>query len=252
VISSETPAAAVALGHLVGKIVVSEVMRPGRKRPFLRGQFVLQTSAAVKALEGGTAEHKDLGAEPTGVEITIHFVEADPKYEMSDRVKELYDQGLANWEIAERLHLRRSRVTLLYNFWHERRGLPAPQRENRPKRKRRETPLYKRIADEAKLRWEAGDSESEIGRDFATTQATVRDAIAWWHTSRELPVPKFADRRKAQVELADSMYQAGCTLAEIKVKLRLTITTIRKMLDEASAARGETRPDGRSRRRRSA
>jgi hypothetical protein len=38
-------------------------------------------------------------------------------------------------------------VTLLYNFWHERRGLQAPGRGNRPERKRRETPLYKRIVD---------------------------------------------------------------------------------------------------------
>ena len=167
-------------------------------------------------------------------------------------MKELSDAGLANWEIAERLHLCPSRVTLLYNLWHERHGMPVPERKNRTKRKRRETPLYKRIADDAKRMWEAGDSESEIGRHFGTTQATVRDAIAWWHTSRDLAVPKFADRRKVQVELADSMYQAGCTLAEIKVKLRLTITTVGKMLDEAAAARGEIRPDGRSRRRRSA
>jgi hypothetical protein len=144
-------------------------------------------------------------------------------------------------------------VTLLYNFWHERRGLPAPERGNRPKRKRRETPLFKRIADEAKRTWEAGESESEIGRDFETTQATVRKAIEWWHTSRNLPVPKFADRRKTQVELAARLYQAGCTITEIaEQKLKVTITTVRKMLDESFASRGEIRPDARSRRRRSA
>jgi transposase len=141
-------------------------------------------------------------------------VEPDAKYEMSDRVKELYDQGLANWEIAEKLRLCRSRVTLLHNFWFERQGLPLPQRDGRPKRKPRKAALYKQIADEAKKRWEAGDSESEIGRDFGTTQATVRNAIEWWHTSRDLPVPKFADRRKTQVELAASLYEAGCTITE--------------------------------------
>jgi site-specific DNA recombinase len=168
---------------------------------------------------------------------------------MSDKVKELYETGLANWEISEQLGIRPSRVTLLNNFWHQRRGLPAPGRGNRPKRKRRETPLFKRIADDAKLRWETGESESAIGRDFGTTQATVRNAIDWWHTSRNLPVPKFADRRKTQVELAASLYQAGCTITEIaEKKLKVTITTVRKMLDEWFASKGEVRPDGRSRR----
>jgi hypothetical protein len=171
---------------------------------------------------------------------------------MSDRVKELRDRDLANWEIAEQLQLRPSRVTLLYNFWFERRGLPVPGRQDRPKRKRREAPLYQRIADEAKRRWEAGDSESEIGRDFNTTQTTVRDAIAWWHASRNLAVPTFADRRKTQVQRASSMYQAGCTLEQIADTLKVTITTVGKMLDEDFAARGQSRPDGRSRRRRSA
>ena len=105
----------------------------------------------------------------------------------------------------------------------------------------------------AKLRWEAGESESEIGRDFETTQATVRNAIEWWHTSRNLPVPKFADRRKAQVELAASLYEAGCPITEIaEKKLKVTITTARKMLDEWFASKGESRPDGRSLRQRSA
>jgi uncharacterized protein YjcR len=172
---------------------------------------------------------------------------------MSDKVKELYDAGVANWEIAEQLGIRPSRVTLLYNVWHERHKLPVPNRAERPKRKRRETPLYKRIAGEAKLRWEAGDSESEIGRDFETTQATVRDAIAWWHTSRNLPVPKFEDRRNTQMELAASLYEAGCTITEIaEKKLQVSITTVRKMLDEWFASKGEVRPDGRSRRRCSA
>jgi hypothetical protein len=255
VLASNTPAAAVALGNLIGKVVVIEVMRPGRKRPFLRGKFTLQTRSAVNAVTG-TARKNAAAASAEGdggEKILIDFVEPDPKFEMSDKVKELYDTGLANWEIAEQLELRPSRVTLLYNFWHERRGLTASERGKRPQRKRREMPLYKRIADEAKKWWEAGESESEIGRDFETTQATVRDAIAWWHTSRNLPVPKFADRRKTQVELAASLYEAGCTITEIaEKKLQVSITTVRKMLDEWFASKGEVRPDGRSLRRRSA
>jgi site-specific DNA recombinase len=254
VLASNTPAAAVALGNLIGKVVVSEAMRPGRKRPFLRGEFALQTRSVVDAVNGTERQNTEAssGQGDSGVRIVIDFAEPDPKYEMSDKVKELSDAGMVNWEIAEQLGLHDSRVTLLFNFWFERRGLPAPDGKNRPKRKRRETALYQRIADEAKQRWEAGYSESEIGRDFETTQATVRKAIEWWHTSRNLSVPKFADRRKTQVEAAASMDQAGCTLAEIAAKLKVTVTTVRKMLTEWFTSRGEIRPDGRSRRRRSA
>ena len=253
VLSSGTPAAAIALGNLIGDVVVRAVSRPGRKRRFLQGEFWLRTGKVAQALNGtqlGENEGNASDEEPGGEKILIDFVEPDPKFAMSDKVKELYDAGLANWEIAEQLELRPSRVTLLYNFWHERRGLPAPSRGKRPKRKRRETPLYDRIADEAKRRWEAGESESAIGRDLETTQATVRNAIEWWHTSRNLPVPKFADRRKTQVELAASLYQAGCTITEIaEKKLQVSITTVRKMLDEWFASKDEIRPDGRSRRR---
>jgi DNA invertase Pin-like site-specific DNA recombinase len=255
VLSSGTPAAAIALGNLIGDVVVSEVSRPGRKRPFLRGDLVLRTRNVVSAINGGhgsESANAPAGQDADGEKITVEFVEADPKYEMSDLVKVLSDQGVVNWEIAQKLELHRSRVTLLFNFWFERRGLPIPDRKDRPKRKQRQTPLYQRIADAAKQMWEAGDSESEIGRHFRTTQATVRDAIEWWHRSRNLPVPKFADRRKTQVELAASMDQAGCTLAEIAAKLKVTMTTVRKMLAEWFTSRGEIRPDGRSRRWRSA
>src|SRR5262249_49488276 len=99
---------------------------------------------------------------------------------------------------------------------------------------------------------QAGESESKIGRNYGTTQATIRKAIEWWHTSRKLPVPKFADRRTAQVELANTMYGAGCKLSEIKAELGLSVASIGKMLDGAFASKGEARPDGRSRRRQSA
>jgi len=253
VLSTETPAAAIALANLISDVLVSEVLRPGRKRPFLRGELVLRTQSVVNAINGALGSEPQTapaGQDAGGEKITIDFVEPDPKYEMSDSVKELYDQGKANWEIAEQLGLHESRVTLLFNFWFERRGLPVPDRDDRPKRKPRKTPLYKQIADEAKQRWEAGDSESEIGWDFETTQATVRNAIEWWHESRSLPVPRFKDRRQTQVDQTGSMHEAGCTLAEISNTMKRTITTVRKLLDAWYATRGEDRPDGRTQRHR--
>jgi hypothetical protein len=180
---------------------------------------------------------------------SFEAVEADPKYEQSDRVKQL-SESLANWEIAEQLGIQPSRVTLLFNFWFERRGLHVPGPEGRRKRKPRTMARYKEIAEVAKQRWEKGDSESEIGRDFKTTQATVREAIAWWHESRNLAVPRFKDRRQVQVDLAGSMRKAGSTLAEISAKMERTITTVRKLLDDWYAAKGQVRPDGRTERHR--
>jgi site-specific DNA recombinase len=250
VLSGGTPAAAIALGNLIGDVIVRQVSRPGRKRPYLRGEFVLRTQAVVNGMNRtpGWQSSSD-SPEAPGEKIMIDFVEPDPKYEMSDKVKELSGNNLANWEIAEQLNLHPSRVTLLFNLWFERRGLPIPLRNNRLKRKKRETPLYQKIADFAKQRWEAGDSESAIGRDFKTTQATVQNAITWWHESRNLPVPRFKDRRQMQVELAGNMGQAGCTMAEIAGKMKRSVNTVRKLLNEWHATKGQVRPDGRTERR---
>ena len=258
VLSAATPAAAIALGNLIGDVVVRQASRPRRSRPFLRGEFVLSAWRVVNTLNGmARSEPSNTSAERgvTSERIEIEFVDADPKYEQSDLVKQLRDRGSANWQIAEQLDLSYSRVTYLWRFWYERRELPIPDRGDRPKRKLRDTPLYRQIADVAQQRWEKGDSESEIGRDFKTTQATVRDAITWWHKSRNLPVPRFKDRRQTQVELVGNMRDAGSTLAEISEHVKKTITTVRKMLSEWYALKGEVRPDGRTqphRRKRSA
>jgi DNA invertase Pin-like site-specific DNA recombinase len=109
VLSSGTPAAAIALGNLIGDVVVRPVSRTGRKRPFLQGEFFLRTGKAADALnctklvenEGAAPEE-----EPAGETIVIDFVEPDPKFEMSDRVKELYDSGRVR---PERMQLGCSR-----------------------------------------------------------------------------------------------------------------------------------------------
>jgi site-specific DNA recombinase len=253
VLSSGTPAAAIALGNLIGDVDFCQVSRPGRKRPFLRGEFVLRARNVVNAINGtgGTeSSNGPAGPDVAGEKIAIEFVEPDPKYEQSDLAKQLRDNGMANWEIAEQLGLCYSRVTFLWRFWYERRGLAAPKGCDRPKRKQRETPLYQQIADVATQKWEAGESESAIGRDFKTTQATVREAIAWWHGCRQLPVPRFKNRRQTQVERVGSMSEAGSTLAEIAQKMHRSTNTVRKMLGEFYTTNGEVRPDGRTQRHR--
>ncbi len=110
----------------------------------------------------------------------------------------------------------------------------------------RATPLYQQIADEAKRLWDQGCSEREIGRRQNTTDKTVRNAIAWWHETRKLPVPKWADRRQGLMDQAAAMYQSESTLGEISQKLKRSIPAIIKLLNDWYASKGEVRPDGRS------
>ena len=79
VLTSGTPAAALALGNLIGDVVVRQASRPGRKRPFLRGEFVLQARNFVRAINGPTSpetSHVQLEQVAAIEKITIDFVEA--------------------------------------------------------------------------------------------------------------------------------------------------------------------------------
>ncbi len=104
VLSNGTPAAAIALGNLIGDVVVCQVSRPGRKRPFFQGEFVLRTRSVVNAVNGtDRSEPSDgpAGQDAAGERIAIDFVEPDRKDIQSDEVKQLSDQGLCHWEIAD-------------------------------------------------------------------------------------------------------------------------------------------------------
>ncbi|MGE3316456.1 MAG: hypothetical protein AB7O26_15175, partial [Planctomycetaceae bacterium] len=216
-LNGAAPAAAVALKELIGDIVVQEVSRTGRKRPLLRGEINISPSRAGCAIGLGTAaDSTDVSSEP----VVIDFAEPDPKVAASEEVKALADDGMANWEIAEKLSLHPSQVTLLWKFWFESRGLPAPPRSARGKRKPRVTPRYQEIAAESVVLWNSGISESEIGRRFRVTQATVRKAIEWWHAERGLPIPKFKDRRAARREQAAAMLHEGRSVVEIAKALK--------------------------------
>jgi hypothetical protein len=95
VLSNGTPAAAIALGNLIGDVVVSEVSRPGRKQPFLRGDFVLRTLSVVNAINGGhgsKSSNDPAGQDAAGEKITIEFVEPDPKFEMSNKSRSFTTQ----------------------------------------------------------------------------------------------------------------------------------------------------------------
>jgi DNA invertase Pin-like site-specific DNA recombinase len=252
VLTESTPAAALALGALIGDVSVSQASRPGRKRPFLRGVFSLGSRRLTSSVSDATLPPNSNQAEE-GVlteTIQIDFVEPDPKYELSDHVHQLYEEGHSNWEISEQLGIAPSRVTLLDRLWYERQGLPFRSRETRAKRKSRTTPHYHRIAEEAKRLFDSGLSLCEIGRRFDTTENTARRAIDVWHIERNLPTPNFSERRQALMNRAADLYDAGKKYQEIAVELDCCVATVSNLLRDWSASRGENRADGRALRHR--
>jgi site-specific DNA recombinase len=199
-----TPAAAYALRDLVGgKIVVTEIRVPGRKRFHLQGRFSLCTQSVAAVM----AEDCAIGNEDTHVsddcladEIVIDFVAPDPLDAQSEQAKQLEDQGLMHIEIADRLNCSKSKVTKLLHHWYEKRGLKKPDgraRRSKLKRKCSEPPLYQRISDEVKRLCDEDWLLGEIAGHFHCTAETITKARAYWYESRGLPVPDGRTRRKS-------------------------------------------------------
>jgi orotate phosphoribosyltransferase-like protein len=64
-------------------------------------------------------------------EIVVDLRELSPWEKNVDRVKELWDKGLHNEEIAEELNCNRNQVTKAIAFWHLQRGLKPPNGRSR-------------------------------------------------------------------------------------------------------------------------
>jgi len=116
ILHSATPAAAFSLRDLVGgQVVVTEVKRPGKQRHFLRGRFVLRDGAITALLR--LPDDGSNAAEEAGEVVEIDFVRINPLNAKAEEVKELYDQGLLNVVIAEKLGCSKAQVTKLLKHW---------------------------------------------------------------------------------------------------------------------------------------
>jgi len=123
VLQDSAPAAAYALRALVGgQIEVEEVRREGKQRHYLRGQFLLRSTAVANAaVDAGLkvpAPELEIGAGVTE-QIVIDFVDPNPLDEPSEQAKALYDQGMLAIEIAARLGCSKSQITKLLHHWYE-------------------------------------------------------------------------------------------------------------------------------------
>jgi len=200
VLSSATPAAAHALRDLVGgAITVEEIKRPGRKRHFLRATFTLKSSVLVTNM----AQPDVASAEDLTETISIDLLPANPRDELSEQVKALWDQGLPNKDIAAQLGLHRSQITILLRHWSDRHGEALPNgftRRSERAKKQLGQPRAREIADKVKELVDQGLLLGEIATRLDKDRDTITAAHRYWHESRGLPVSDGRTRRKELVK----------------------------------------------------
>jgi len=199
VLRAGDPAAAHALRELVGgSIVVHEIRQQGRRRHSLQGTFSLSVGRIVNRWTGNEPVG-ETDSDELREEIVIDFVDPNPLNERSERAKELYDQGLLGIDIAAALGCKRSVVTKLLKHWFTSRGLEMPDgrsRRHQLPRKSAKTPRHEAIADQVKQLADAGWLLQDIALELRCDRNQVTKALAYWYTSRDLPVPDGRTRRK--------------------------------------------------------
>ncbi|REJ86628.1 MAG: hypothetical protein DWQ34_27025 [Planctomycetota bacterium] len=108
-----TPAAALALGRLVGgAIVVQEMAVDGKVRKFFRATVRISRGRVVSILAGGD-DTSDKGDDSTMDEITIDFIAERASDKLALKAKELLDQGLTISEIEAELGVYKGKVRRL-------------------------------------------------------------------------------------------------------------------------------------------
>jgi hypothetical protein len=209
-LGSREPAAAHALRQLVGgQVVVEEVKQPGRKRHFLRGKFTIQTAALLAGVGGQQTAAASPNLPPeAGEEIVLDFREPDSHEEIADQVKGLFDRGVSFDEMAAQFGCHRNTVAKAMAYWHEKRGLTAPDGRSCRTRLARPT-LSERLADAAKELWDRGLLMQEIAARLGTNRDTVTKAIEHCFRSRGLDVPDGRTRRKCLPYKCSSEEPAG-------------------------------------------
>jgi hypothetical protein len=158
------------------------------QRGWLRGRFRLRLIDLAVSRFVGAAVSVD------GVDVVVDYYEPLAAEQRADQVKALYDERKTMTEIAGILGLNRNSVRQAFVSWHESRGLPVPDNRQRPREKK--ATLSERLADSAKALWDEGLLMQEIAEKLDSHRDQVTQAIAFWFTSRGLPVPDGRTRRK--------------------------------------------------------
>ena len=179
-----------------GRIDLEQQGERKSHRGWLRGRLRVDLVHCLAARAG----QKDLEMGGEGVEVVIDYREPTETEALAEPAKALFDEGLLVKEIADRLGALPSLVAKALAHWHESRGLPVPDGRSRRKsldRKHVEPPLFERLAGEAKQLYDEGLLNGEIAKRLGCDINTVTRSIAFWFSSRSLPVPDGRTRRKS-------------------------------------------------------
>jgi hypothetical protein len=178
-----------------GRIELSQMGERKAQRGWLQGRFKVRLLSFMTERATGVRPRND----DDGVEVVIDFRKPPEIEALSERAKELYDQGMMNAQIANVLGRARCYVTKLLRFWFESRGLEMPDGRTRRatlKQKHLDPPLYQKIAEEVMVLYRQKKLLEDIAGQLECDRNTVTAAIRWWHEVRSLPVPDGRTRRK--------------------------------------------------------
>jgi DNA invertase Pin-like site-specific DNA recombinase len=198
-LNRSTPAAAKALRQLVGgKIVVTQIQVPGKKRCYLQGRFSLHFAAAIASFS--PTEVSTQTQDEQTVEIVIDFVDPNPLLERAEAAWTLHQAGKLNTEIAAAMKISRSMVTKLMKLAATHHGFTLEDgrtRRGRIKAEQGPPRRHELIADEVMELVSRGSLLTEIAQQLGTHRDMITAAIRYWHESRDLPVPDGRTRRKS-------------------------------------------------------
>jgi DNA invertase Pin-like site-specific DNA recombinase/predicted transcriptional regulator len=164
-----------------GRIDLVQCGRPTPRAGWLRGRFRVDLTPYLAAGAG-------IATLGTGIDVEVDFRTLNKSEQWADAAWELWNQGLRNREIAERLGITSKAVSNALISWHRCRGLSPPDGRARSAtlRKILVTPMYVRLADEAMLLRDQGLSQKAIAKRLSCSFPTISKAWVYWHTSRGL------------------------------------------------------------------
>jgi hypothetical protein len=197
-----------------GRITLQQCGEATPKAGWLEGTFQLQLlPTLLKELGQQRAES---GTAPA-VELSFRRVESFAGE--AEEAFTLFQQEWPECNIAGKLGCSRSRITKLLKYEYARRGLVKPDGRSRRKPSSNNPPRFQQIANDVKLKVEAGHSNRAIGRQLNVSDTTVEKAFRWWFESRGLKAPTVKERRESSIVRAIEMIEAGATLKATAAKL---------------------------------
>ncbi|MEX2309734.1 MAG: recombinase family protein [Pirellulales bacterium] len=188
VLKAGGPAAAHALRALVGgKILVTEIRRPGKKRHYLRGRLELRLRAVADAIGAKIDHEADADEHPVEM-IEIDFRKPERHEEIADEAKRLWDDGVLDKEICKQLGCSRTLLSRALDFWYQQRGLIRPDGRTTKKRlkgRRKADRLQPQIME----LYHDDVPIMKIADQLNCSPEEVREAVEKWHQERGLAVP---------------------------------------------------------------